>query len=130
MIPNHFAQETSRDRAEVSNPACSRFVLGSTPVKRIGFVIGLLLAIATPASPNSTLTLAMPITDRELVHAINGAVAWKNFFLLCARFTPEDSAGYVAFAAYYAGREAHATELLHKLYAAHGITPPAKVRDE
>jgi hypothetical protein len=78
--------------------------------------LALLLAAALSlgAQPVGTLIYVLPVEHPRLQAAIAQAEMMKGIHL---------HAGDIAWAAYYAGREAYARELLAALWAAHGIVP-------
>lgn len=71
--------------------------------------------VANPTVSNGTLVLVYNTTDVELIKEITHSRKWKYFFLACEE---------TAWAAYYAGREAHAVDQLNELYERMGWPSP------
>ena len=81
---------------------------------KLRLAILLLAALSLGAQPAGTLVYVLPLEHQQLQTAIAQAELMKGLHY---------HGGNIAWAAYYAGRESYARELLAALWAAHGIVP-------
>lgn len=81
---------------------------------KLRLIIVLAAVLTLGAQPVGTVVYLLPIAHVDLEAVIVRAELMKSLHL---------HAGDIAWAAYYAGRETYARELLAALWAAHGIVP-------